>query len=430
MKKNLLKGIVFLWVILYAPAALCQGPAPDKIKGVNTISVSTLSGEVVEVRVPNDIRPGDQITGSVVQPAKASGTLEGSVIEVENKKTDVAKKVFTFLVPAGLIAIPFIIKNNKGETIGKADISLPSNTSSTGGFVFTPASGMTGTQSIGSGNFIPPTVCQPGDPLVIPGNFDGNSANTTVQIHNIPCEVIAESPRSSWVGVPPNTPVGPTGITISENGVTKTVPIQVVSINMSADKLQLQKGEKTTVRIAVSGLDGLAVEKKGYDVVVNNLSPGSVSFVKEEGTNFTKTIDPKKVSNGQYSFTTSIVGGTAGKYTLTSGVASDWDRYREESGRMYQSALDGGMPSAMAQKYLDNVLAAYHPGTSPGGCRPARATGGGVFSCTSLGCTDACHVFSIPKRGGLDEDPKDEGISPTPAAGRIYFCSCTKWQWW
>jgi len=249
-----------------------------------------------------------------------------------------------------------------------------------------------------------------------------------VMINKSPCELIAESPRSASLTVPPDIQPGSGNIEIQEGGYHITIPIQVAMINMSTDKAVLKKGQKAKITIQVQGLDRNFLVKNDYKLTLNNLSPGSIAFVKESNPVIVD-IDPRTVLNYTYTYTTMITGLTTGKYTLTASLNSGEDQYRNDCIKSYLDALDADMNPKLAQKYLDAVLAAYHPGTAPGSCR-AGPSSGGSFTCVAVSCTANCIAFSIPKKGGMDEDPKNEGVDPTPVPGRIYFCSCSKWQWW
>jgi hypothetical protein len=430
MKTNLVRFIALAFVVMNSQQGYGQNNAVSA-SGTQVIAVSTLNGEVVDVRVPNDIRPGDQISGSISARA-SSAQLEGAVIDVQNKKTEPGKKLFSFIVPAGLASLPFMIINKNGGTVCKTDLAINAHVPESNSFISLPESSTTKPTHAATGNFIPPSICIPGSPLNIPGNFDGDASNTKVMINNIPCEVIAESPRDAFLTVPPNAENGPGTLRITENGISRSYPINVASINMTSDKAVINKGQNARVNVTVKGLEQIVLDGRGYSMTVNNMSPQSVSFSKMDGNSITKELNSSVVMNGGYDFSTDIRGITSGNYTLTATLSSDWDNYREKAAMQYQDALDAGVAAQLAQQYLDFVLAAYHPGTGPGGCGITPGNSGGTLSCTNINCTTPgiCMIFSFPKNGGPDDEPKEEGPTATKAKGRVYFCSCSKWQWW
>ena len=273
-------------------------------------------------RLPVDIRSGDMITGSVTEYKKnitgdynaSSSRLEGIVLEIEGKQTKLSNRLFSFLVAAGVTSIPFLLKNSAGQIIERGQIPLGSSNlfnpgqqssswiSQTGQTVFTK-----GTQ------FIPEPVCQPGRVLTVAGPFDGNAANTSISLGGQPCEIIAESPRMSYVQVPQNAEAGASNLTIEENNNKEENKVNVAILNLSANKTTLHKGEKATIKVTVNGLQSL---KEGNDckVDITNLSPSVVRFVNAEGNKISQTI-PSSLK-GNYTFSLKIIAVTQGDYVV------------------------------------------------------------------------------------------------------------------
>ncbi len=299
---------------------------------VSIISVKTISGEVIDVKVPNNIRPGDKITGSVVTKTPSS-TLEGAVIEIDGKQTNVKDKLFKMLVPAGLASIPFIIRDNNGAELARTQIpvNLP-NLPTPGNNVTVPANQIPMPPQRSPGNFAPINYCQPGVPLTINGSFDGNAANTNVSINNIPCEIIAESDRGSFVNVPPDIPAGRASLSIQEGGATQTMYIQVITTNLTANKTVVQKNTKATVTATVSGLENLDLNNNNFRLELTNASPAIIQFRGVNTTTISRDITNSNVKNGTFHFTTDITGTATGSYTISSNVVSTtctdcWKQY-------------------------------------------------------------------------------------------------------
>ena len=154
---------------------------------------------------------------------------------------------------------------------------------------------------------------QPGQALRVTGTFDGNAANTNVSLNGQTCEIIAESPRENFTQVPQNATAGVSNLSITENNIKEEHTINVAVLNLSANKTNLRKGEKTTITVSVSGLEGV---EKGNDckVEITNLSPSVVSMKSTDGNTISRAI-PQGVT-GDYKFTFSIVGVTQGNYAL------------------------------------------------------------------------------------------------------------------
>jgi hypothetical protein len=307
----------------------------DGPQKVRTISVKTLSGEVIDVKVPNIIRPGDQITGGVVTKSQ-SATLEGAVVDVEKKESNLKDKLFKFIVPAGVASIPFLLKDKNGATIGSGE--MPVNRPN----IPTPGPGMNLSLPPNQiemlpfhapGSFAPINYCQPGEPLTINGFFDGNASNTNVTINNIPCEIITESNTGSFAQIPDNLSAGKASLTIEEGGVTQTMPIQVITTSLTTNKSTLRKGAKAEIKATVSGLDGLKLADNHFTIQLTNQSPANITLKSETGNTITRNITESDVKGGVYSFTTTVTGIATGPFTLNSNVSSTtctscWEKYK------------------------------------------------------------------------------------------------------
>jgi hypothetical protein len=313
------------------PGGITGIDGPQKVR---TISVKTLNGEVVDVKVPNNIRPGDHISGSIITKFQSSA-LQGAVVDVENKKTNVKDKIFSFIVPAGLASIPFLIKNDKGETLGMTQIPVNTpNIPQPAGNITIPASQIQMPPQHTPGSFAPMNYCQPGEPLTINGFFDGNAANTKVSINNIPCEIIAESDRGSFVFVPQNLPPGRYPLAIDEGGVRQGFLIQAVITDLSSNKTVVQKNTKATITATVSGLENLDLNNNNFKLELTNGSPEIIQFRDANSTTITRDINSSNVKNGTFTFTTDITGITTGSYTVTSNLTSTtctdcWKKYED-----------------------------------------------------------------------------------------------------
>ena len=298
---------------------------------LQTISVSTLKGEVYDIRVPNNIQPGDNITGSIVS-AKSSSTLKGAVVEIQDKQSKLADKFFEIIVPMGATSIPFLLKNSNGKAIANATIPVNSTPLPTGpGNTPIPVNQLPKPVQTSPGNFAPMNYAQPGQPLNIPGNFDGNAANTSVSINNVPCEIIAESPRGTIVQVPEGLNAGRGTVNINERGVTQSMPIQVVTINLSTNTPTILKSSTTKIDCQVKGLENLDLEKNNFKVVLTNQSPQTIALTGGN-TQINHELTGGNVQNGTTGFSVEATGITSGNFTVNATLSSNtckscWDAY-------------------------------------------------------------------------------------------------------
>jgi hypothetical protein len=255
------------------------------------------------------------------------------VIDINGQQHQLKGKNFTFLVPAGIASIPFLIKDNNGAELARTNISINvPNLPTPGNNVTVTPQQIEMPPQHSPGNFVPVNYCQPAQPLVINGNFDVNAENTKVSINNIPCEVIAESDRGSFVNVPSNLPADKASITIQEGAATQTMHIQVITTDLSANKKVVLKGQKATITVTVKGLEGLDLNNNNFNIELTNGSPGTIQFREANATTITRDIKSSNTRGGTFKFTTDITGITSGSYTVSSNVTSNtgiscWKQY-------------------------------------------------------------------------------------------------------
>jgi len=287
------------------------------LTGTVTLEMKTDKGSV-RVILPDDIRAGDTITGTVSMSAPGN-IVEGEVVQIKTVEGEVVatKKIdpsgntpLTFSVPPGASSL---VLSCTGKHIKDAIITVKSSPS-------------TGTVPTQPGSFTPPRLGQTGRDISIPGNFDGNAANTSVNVGGKQLPVIAESPRKAVVQIPADTPTGPGNITIKENGPgnnSQTAPFNVVSLQMNADKLNLMKGEKTNLHVSVTGLEGLKDNSGNIKLRVENVSPQTVSLTfspafqqtGNAGTLLTRAVDLD--GGNTVTFTEQVTGVSPGAFTIT-----------------------------------------------------------------------------------------------------------------
>lgn len=299
---------------------------PASLSGTVTLEIPSASGNV-RVILPDDIRAGDTISGTVVFSGK--GVLEGEVLTVKTvegevvavKSSDPGNRMFKFIVPAGLASIPFMLNSASGKHIGTAVLNVNSDLTGTIPTQLNPVT-KPGTITYADHNFAPPRLGQTGRNISIPGNFDGSAGNTSVNIGGTRLPVIAESPRKSVVRIPADLGVGPRQLTISEgNGKPQTSTFNVASVELKADKLNLMRGEKTTLHVSVTGLEGLPNNSE-VQLRLENATPQvtRLSFSREFqslGTGGTLMTRPVKADGtGSITYTETLTGVSPGAFTI------------------------------------------------------------------------------------------------------------------
>lgn len=287
-------GTVITGQIKYCPGAKAWGLPPTALlppaagpahfrAGIQHIGFESRQGKVT-IRLPEDIRAGDTISGTVViEPQGATNeermanaaTLEGLVIEIDGKQTRVADGMVLLKVGSAGGMVPMLLRdavNNPVNVMGIAATTADA-----------PVQLQPQPQTL-------PPAAQAGLPLTIPGSFDGNAANTTASLNGQPVQIIAESPRQAVVDCPPGV-TGPTTLTVSDPVGTMTGKTNLVGLSLSTPRTTLMRGEKTVVTLRVAGLEGL---QQGLNVAVQ----ASPSVRLEGGNAQTVAIDPARTSAG------------------------------------------------------------------------------------------------------------------------------------
>lgn len=249
------KNLFYLTILLafFSPKIICQTISSQK--GLTTIVFKSNYGSI-KVYLPENIQPGEIISGSVVtmpagdnakQQKKAIDRLLKSKLHIGNP--DNPKSV-----------------SNKFEKLYPERISLLNKINVTFPFLVSLTDADGKTQSIELPqpepvnqvkNCITQTHAQTGALLPIKGPFDGDAANTQCSLNGKEMEILAESPRQCFVNFPKNV-TGKAELKITENGKEQCKKqIQSVHMDLLAGKLNLLKGEKTTIDVKITGLEGI-----------------------------------------------------------------------------------------------------------------------------------------------------------------------------
>lgn len=316
--------------------------------GLQAVTFTVAAGTVT-VNLPNDIRAGDTISGTVVtepsgqtkeEQAKNYNVLTGLVIEIDDKALEQLRtptqEPGAMIKPTSWIyhvdadkgdlkknSVAISLKNLKGKEIGKKRIPVVYGaiTTYSGGGTPTPkdppstGGGGGGVLILDCSSCSVPAHGQQGRPVMITGPFDGNSSNTKVTLQPATADVLvlAES-RGKMIFMSPVNTTGPSQLTINEGGRTMTAPFRSLSVNLSAPKTNLQKGETTTLTVKVGGLAGITEE-------VPLLLEKTGVVTMEGGDVQTRSIKPSEVqADGSFTFTRTMTGLQAGGFSVTATV--------------------------------------------------------------------------------------------------------------
>ena len=331
--------------------------------GLHTVIFNTTPGKI-KVNLPDDMRAGDTISGTVVAEPKGSAEEErkNNAPKLSEFKLTFGsqfpkdtKELMIFVTPRIIIRddvdpapsssgnfttkLPDTFNYTIGGTAPRTDEATVTITiNSMVWFINNQPTTSPSTESPSSTNdFRFQDMIQQGrngEVIAPPGGmkFDGNFANTKLMYGPLGSSVqdfekntenvsggfglirpLAESPRKVVFESPAKV-TGPMKIFVKEGDHAATGTSRNVGVALSAPKTNLMRGEKTTVTIEVRGLEGIT-----KDVPLQLDSKGVITM---EGGNFQNlSIKPQEVKpDGRYTTTRAITGQQAGGFTVTAMV--------------------------------------------------------------------------------------------------------------
>jgi CHAT domain-containing protein/tetratricopeptide (TPR) repeat protein len=293
----------------FAPRAAAQSAAGYRVdsRSANGLYVTTFTTPqgAITVNLPDDMAAGDTISGTVTanpsgqndaERAQNLAELKRHVLVVEGQQAPVGEGTFSWRIPRPLNANS---KNlalfQRGQNAAATTIPISA----------TPLPSLSG--------FTVPTGGQQGRSIQIKGPGNGSfSPQDYVKVDGTMLPPLAESPRSLIVRNASDS-LGPTTIEIHENGVTMQCPFRSLGINLSAPKLNLIRGETTTLHLVVLGLGGVAgnqsLDLENNSPSVINMSGGDRQHINIRAAE----VRP----DGTYSMDRTLTGIMAGSFGVT-----------------------------------------------------------------------------------------------------------------
>jgi hypothetical protein len=146
----------------------------------------------------------------------------------------------------------------------------------------------------------------------VPGGFDGVAGSTSIELGGEPAKLIAESP-AGVVFLSPREPVGLVDLSLRDGARSATCRVRSVRLDLAADRLELERGDKTTVHVTLSGLSGI---EEPVTFLLENESPRVVRM--SGGNSQTVTIAPNQVGDeGTHRTDRVVTGRTDGRFHLS-----------------------------------------------------------------------------------------------------------------
>jgi len=298
------------------------------INGMVVSDLKTPQGSVV-VNLPDDMRPGDVITGTVsVNPeGKTDKEKEankkkleelalqfpGLAMSIKDLLNNTDKNQFTFTVPSrtgtdGNYNELELMKGDKVSAVSKVPVTVIS---------FLPG---TGKPLI---NLTTPVI-EKGDPYVVVRSANTNLSDYAFTVKDnsgktSKAGILCQSPRSTVVEIPSDIPIGDNSLIVQRKSGTETnsYHFEKISTDYRIGKNNLQKGETTSLTISIRGLDSKYTEPPTLSLT--NITTSTITL--QGGNQQVILIVPS--ASGEYNTTRTLTGITPGPFTINAIINAD-----------------------------------------------------------------------------------------------------------
>lgn len=234
------------------PKAAPADASPQPGGGTNVKEVGLI--------LPARIRPGDRVSGSVVEdpsdyeglpgivvtrvvlpfaPSGAASTLAGWTLEISGEPPQSANGPIALTVPPGQLelAIMFRQTDNAGSPVSKA-ISIPRVSSA---------------KAKAPTSYLAPAICLKGQPCAIHGPFSGDGTKTFAAVEERPARIVAETSDTAYIAIPDRTEAGLRPLVLAEGSKAVAFPMVVAEFSLAPDRRNLSKGQTLLIYPTIDG---------------------------------------------------------------------------------------------------------------------------------------------------------------------------------
>jgi len=281
----------------------------SRLESGESIQYATFSLRVgaVYVNLPNDLAAGEPASGTVNPVPASPGTKDEAKQREElhrfgvvlgGSRAPTSQRVRTFTVPAGASGLEIALVDPKGKKVAAVTAKLSS----------APAAAAEG--------YRVPQVGQSGATVAIAGPFDGDLSNSSVRIGEADADPVAES-RRQLVIRGPREAATTAPVEVKERGaVVTTGTYRNVDVSLAAEATTLHSGQRTTLSVTVSGVEGL---RETLPVRLVNHSTSVVSV--EGGDQQTLCVRPDEVgTTGTWTAKRGLTGVRLGAFSIGAEV--------------------------------------------------------------------------------------------------------------
>ncbi|MGA8878387.1 MAG: hypothetical protein WCC25_13230 [Candidatus Korobacteraceae bacterium] len=207
---------------------------------------------------PAKIRPGDRVSGSVVDnpsdyesqpgitvtrialpfaPSGAAADLAGWTLEISGEPPQFASRPFVLTIPPGQVGLAVLFHPTGDPSVQVSKIiSLPNSPKPK-----RPTS------------YTAPAICVKGQLCVVRGPFSGDAGKTFAAFEQRPARIIAETLDSVYLAIPGRTEAGSRPLVVAEGSKAIAFPMVVAEFGLRPDARDVKQGE---LSLLYQSLDG------------------------------------------------------------------------------------------------------------------------------------------------------------------------------
>jgi len=246
-----------------AREAARQPPEAPLAAPSRAVSAGTRGMEVGLV-LPTGVRPGERVSGSVVEnprayegtpgiavtrvvlpltPSGLASPLSAWTVAIPGEPPQPADHPIVLTIPSGHaeIAVLFRQKGSSSSPVSRT-ISISRASTAKGK---RPAS------------YLAPAICLKGQPCVVRGPFGGDSSRTFAAFEKRPARIITETSDTAYIAVPERTELGPRSLVIAEGQKVVAFPMVIAELTITPDRRELSQGDTLLLYATLDGPEEL-----------------------------------------------------------------------------------------------------------------------------------------------------------------------------
>ena len=222
-------------------------------------SAATSVREVALV-LPSHIRPGDRVSGSVVEkPAQyennaqllvtrvalpfagtgKAATLAGWTVEMSGEPPQPADGAIALTIPPGQLALAVLFRriDREGAPVSK-EVNL--------------SQGSREKSRVAEGWWAPAT-CLKNDVCMVHGTFSGNSNQTFAALADKPAKIVAETTTAAYIAIGNDVEPGQKGLVVTEGSKAVAFPMVISDFSIAPETRTFAKPDQMPVYVTMDG---------------------------------------------------------------------------------------------------------------------------------------------------------------------------------